>query len=195
MRFQLRQTFSFGVGLLVTAAACGLGDANVDRGGNASDDTNGAIRGRDGGSSHGSDAGSWTPSSDAGSSNPRDGGWYGPRDAGSTSPVDGGFACYSCSTYGYSPGQCSSGWYCDGTCIEYTGCTSSYDGGGYTPYDGGGWPSYDGGSTSCTYLCTDYGYSPGQCVIGWYCDGTCVEYTGCASSVPDAGPRKRDAGW
>lgn len=86
-------------------------------------------------------------------------------------------------TIGPAGHVCSNGWYCDGTCLTYTGCTSGRDGGGGSSYDGG---------AACMYLCSSYGYPPGQCSAGWYCDGTCVTYTGCGGS--DGGTSRADAG-
>ncbi len=85
----------------------------------------------------------------------------------------GGGACaYACADYGIAAGQCVSGWYCDGACLQYTGCMGG--GGG----QGGG--AAGGGGAQCQYYCQDYGLIAGQCDQGWQCDGTCIQYTGCA---------------
>jgi hypothetical protein len=97
------------------------------------------------------------------------GGDDGPGDGGG----QGGACEYDCATYGYSAGQCNEGWTCDGSCITYTGCGGNGGGGGGGNGGGGDW----GGQ--CTYSCADYGYIANQCNQGWFCDGVCIEYTGC----------------
>jgi hypothetical protein len=91
-----------------------------------------------------------------GGDDPQDGNWGG---------GGGGGQCeFRCQEYGYAVNQCNEGWFCDGACIEYTGCNMG----------GGG-----GGGGQCEYRCQDYGYGPGQCYEGWYCDGQCLTYAGC----------------
>jgi hypothetical protein len=79
-----------------------------------------------------------------------------------------------CSDYGYAAYQCVSGWYCDGLCVVVNGCSDGTESGSGETDAGTG-----GGSSSCLYTCADYGYAPGQCVSGYYCDGECIVMNGC----------------
>jgi hypothetical protein len=70
---------------------------------------------------------------------------------------------------------CNPHWAGDGTLsdIDVAGVQQVY---GKAPSGNG-----DGSETApaCTFACSDYGYSPGQCHQGWFCDGSCIEKTGC----------------
>jgi hypothetical protein len=93
-----------------------------------------------------------------------------------------GGCTYYCSDYGYSPGQCVSGWECNWPCIDYTGCSSGPvcgNGSCESGEDCASCAADCGSCGGCTYYCSDYGYSPGQCVSGWECNWPCIDYTGC----------------
>lgn len=82
-----------------------------------------------------------------------------------TGGTTGTTACtYTCTAYGYSPGECYQGWQCDGA----TNCL----------YETASGTCGGGTASNCVYLCSDYGYAPGQCSNGWVCldSGT---YAGC----------------
>jgi hypothetical protein len=67
-------------------------------------------------------------------------------------------ACdYLCESYDYDANECRNGWFCDGHCITYTGCTAD---------------------EVCQYECDDYNYGPTECRNGWQCDGRCLDYKG-----------------
>lgn len=38
---------------------------------------------------------------------------------------------------------------------------------------------------ACQYTCASRGYRAGQCYMGWYCDGTCLQHNSCAESSGD----------
>jgi hypothetical protein len=144
-----------------------------------------------GGSDPGSMTGTGTAGSDAGTgSDPS-------ATPGSGSSTGTTPTCTNyCSAYGYAPGQCVSGWYCDGTCIVFNGCddgssagSGSSDASGSSDSSGSGSsdPSAgtgtgsdgSGSSSACMWTCEEYGYTAGQCVSGYYCDGTCIVINGC----------------
>ena len=115
---------------------------------------------------------------------------------------------YRCSDYGFSPGQCFSGWQCDsaGQCLTQ-GCTATGTGTSACQYRcstynyaagqcSGGWQCDSAGqcltqgctatgtgTSACQYRCSNYGYAAGQCLNGWQCDsgGQCLTQ-GCTAT-------------
>lgn len=91
-------------------------------------------------------------------------------DPGTGGPTEPAGCTDYCVDNGFYPGECIAGWFCDGQCVTYNGCSDD-------PSASSG--SGSGGTPSCMYTCASFGYAPGQCVSGWYCDGECIVQNGC----------------